>query len=65
MITSSISWKTEEGKTIKTPCTHDKIPGLDTDFCETCRIYWVDNYEIKQFKERKKAQGMGSIEQTK
>lgn len=63
MISSSISWKTEEGKAIKTPCTHDKTPGLDADFCKICKIYWVDDHEIKKFKERKKAQGMGTIEQ--
>lgn len=30
------------GALINQPCSHRKIPGLDADFCSTCRIWWVD-----------------------
>lgn len=30
------------GQVINQPCSHAKIPGLDADFCKTCRVWWVD-----------------------
>ena len=36
-------------------CNHARIPGLDADFCEVCRIYFVDQKERDKFYARKRS----------
>jgi hypothetical protein len=43
-----------KGNILNLTCDHKKIPGLDADFCETCRIYYVDEKEIAKYQLRKK-----------
>jgi hypothetical protein len=48
-------------KEIRQPCHHvlnsDRcvIPGLDADFCQTCRIYWVDEYRLDLLLNKRKS----------
>jgi hypothetical protein len=30
------------GKTLRDPCSHSKVPGLDADYCPACDIFWVN-----------------------
>jgi hypothetical protein len=49
-----ITWKRADGNIINPKCNHPLIPGLDADFCEVCRIYWIDAQETEIFFARKR-----------
>jgi hypothetical protein len=52
--TSSIRHIGIKGNILNPTCSHKKIPGLDADFCEICRIYYVDEQETAKYQLRKK-----------
>jgi hypothetical protein len=47
-------------KEIRKPCSHvlndDRcvIPGLDADFCQVCRVYWIDENMIDRLLNKRK-----------
>lgn len=50
-----ITWISEHGIVLVTPCTHRKIPGLDAMFCEECRVWYVDKEEQgRRYKRKEK-----------
>ena len=48
-------------KEVRQPCSHvlssDRcvIPGLDADFCQVCRVYWVDEYMLDRLLNKRKS----------
>jgi hypothetical protein len=49
-----IPWKNDLGYPIAQRCRHALIPGLDADYCRTCRTWWVDQHLRKQLAGGKK-----------
>lgn len=42
----SVVVRNSAGRELAQPCRHPKIPGLDADYCQQCKIYWVNNHTI-------------------
>ncbi|QSJ18629.1 hypothetical protein JYQ62_07625 [Nostoc sp. UHCC 0702] len=53
--TQELVWISESGGIAKQPCEHTKIPGFDADFCEVCRIWWVNRHERDKYYARKRS----------
>jgi hypothetical protein len=49
-----IVWLSAGGSKVRDTCEHPKIPGLDADFCQVCRIWWVNAFEREKYSARKR-----------
>jgi hypothetical protein len=43
-----------QGKRMRGTCSHPLIPGLDADFCNVCRIWWIDQQMTERLLNRRK-----------